>query len=139
MERNWREAKPKWVVDAAETEMSAMRRRLALRWPDESRPTPMEFWWGEYDRLTGEPVAGEYFYHSFDGHVYRLLIRQAAAGWKRWEFSGKGDHWHTSVTRGPLYAAEREAKIAALWAACDRAAGELEKLWGNVLSDRGFV
>ncbi len=36
MERDWKEAKPKWVVEAAQAEMATLTRRLALHWPDEA-------------------------------------------------------------------------------------------------------
>lgn len=140
--RNWREAKPKWVVDAAEAEMAAMQRRLALRWPDEARPTPAEFFWGGYDKLTGKPVAGEYFVVGSLGWANKIHIRAKSTDekdWQYWRFSTDGERWTTSPVHGPIYMTERDAKLAALWAACDSAAKELERVWKLFTDDRGFL
>lgn len=140
MERDWKEAKPKWVVEAAIAEIDAMRIRLALRWPDEARPMPVPFRWGDYDRLYGEVVPGEYF----SAHYGRVEIRKKnpdETGWKDWRFksSSWGNKWTDSVIRGPLYLTEHEAKLARLWAACDEAAKKLSPLWDAVQKDRGFL
>lgn len=145
MEKDWREAKPKWAVEAAEKEIAGMKRRLALRWPDEARPTPVAFSWRDYDRLEGTPEPGEYFFHSSGGYVHALQIRakdEGDAGWKGWRFCCRsmwGDKWTDTVVRGPLYTTEYEARLAALWGACDRAAADLERAWAHVLRERGFV
>lgn len=101
-DRNWRDAKPKWVVEAAEAEMASMKRILALRWPTESRPTPMPFWWGDYGRKEGDPVAGTYWAHSHDGRmVYPVEIKPEGDGEinliTRWMFNvnRRGDHCTT--------------------------------------------
>ena len=142
MEKTWREAKPKWAVEAAEKEIAMMKRRLALRWPDEARPTPIPFSWGEYDRLSGEPVDGQYFYVTGYGSNATIHIRkksEAESGGKTWRFSQDGARWHDTVQRGPLYETEREAKLAALWKACDKAAETLEKAWDIFIKDRGYI
>lgn len=143
MTRDWREAMPKWAVQAAIDELAASKRRLALRWPDEARPTPVPFQWGEYDRLEGTPVPGQYWRLSYDGtYVNAVYIREKTVndpGYKPWWFSDDGERWTTSVQRGPLYATEREAKLAALWNACDEAAAKLEKVWQQFTDDRGYL
>lgn len=143
MVRDWREAMPKWAVQAAIDELAASKRRLALRWPDEARPTPVPFQWGEYDQLHETPVPGIYWRASYDGHfIGAVHIRQKLPdepGWKQWRFSDDGERWTTSVTRGPLYETEREAKLAALWKARDEAAAKLEKVWQQFAADRGYL
>lgn len=141
--RDWREAMPKWATQAATDELAAYRRRLALRWPDEARPTPVPFQWGNYDRLEGTPVAGVYFRSSYDGQFIRPVhIRRKQpdeSGYKDWRFSDDGQTWTTQPQRGPLYETEHEAKLAALWNACDEAAAKLEKVWQQFTDDRGFI
>jgi hypothetical protein len=140
--RDWREAMPKWAVQAAMDELAASKRRLALRWPDEARPTPVPFQWGEYDRLEGTPVAGTYWRASYDGQTRPVHIREKAAdepGYKSWRFSDDAKAWSTRPQRGPLYETERDAKLAALWSACDEAAAKLERVWQQFTDDRGFL
>lgn len=140
-EKTWREAKPKWAVEEAEKEIASIKRRAALRWPDEARPTPVAFQWGSYDKLSGEPAAGQYFYVSVYGSASTVHVRhktEEEKGWKTWRFSADGHKWHDNVQRGPLYETEREAKLAALWAACDAAAKSLENAWDAFVKDRGY-
>jgi len=140
--RNWRDAKPKWVVDAAEADMAAMQRRLALRWPDEARPIPVGFGWGGYDHQHGIPTPGEYYVPGQFGKAQKVFIRAKAEtdrGWKQWRFSSDGERWTEHVVRGALYTTEREAKLAALWSACDKAANDLEPIWKSFTDDRGFL
>ena len=55
-QRNWRDAKiPQWVKDAVNAESKALRLTAALAWPQEARPTPLPFRWGDYDTLKGTP------------------------------------------------------------------------------------
>jgi len=127
--RNWREAKPKWVVEAAEAEMAAMETKLALRWPEEPRPVPVPFSWGGYDGVGGDPVEGEYFnfaeaHYSAPPFVRSIRIKKDAY---RWIFTINGGA--SGVVRGPLYATRKEAALAALWNECDKAAIALKKTW----------
>ena len=143
MERDWKEAKPKWVVEAAQAEIATMTCRLALRWPDEARPTPLPFHWGDYDQLHGDAYEGTYYFVSGRSHVGSVEVRRKTpddAGWKEWRFreNGRGD-FTVSVVRGPLYETEREANLARLWEACDRAAENLAPAWDAVHKDRGFI
>lgn len=145
MGRDWKEAKPKWVVEAAQAEMATLTRRLALRWPDEARPTPVPFQWGDYDNLSGSPLAGTYWAIG-RGHfrnTVEVTIREkenGEPGWKKWRFKeGKIGEFTTTVFRGPLYETEHEAILAALWAECDEAAARLERAWAALHKDRGFV
>ena len=106
-ERNWREAKPKWVVEAAEAEMARMKRRLALSWPTEARPTPLPFGWGDYDRMEGTPIEGVYF-NSYGNSVKQVEIRKATQTdktyWKLWRFRyGDIGKFTESVCRGSLF------------------------------------
>lgn len=129
--RNWHEAKPKWVVDAAEAEMAAMKRKLALRWPDEARPKRVDFSWGGYDTLRGEPIEGTYWVFA-NGFASRLEIRKKRddePGYKNWMFKINNGSWTNNVTRGKLFNTEREARVEALWEACDDFALKLETLW----------
>lgn len=142
MEKNWREAKPKWVVEAAEAEMKQMSRRLALRWPDEARPPPVEFGWGGYDFLTGKPTPGKYFSASHKGESFPVYIKERPderTFFKKWLFSRNGDKWTESVVRGPLYVDEKDAALAGLWEACDKAAADLEAAWKHYTAIRGFI
>lgn len=144
MNRDWREAMPKWAVQAAMDELAASKRRLALRWPDEARPTPVPFQWGGYDRLEGTPVEGSYWITTHRGHAEQIQIRPAtdndtrSAFGQKWRFN-YGHNWTDRVQRGPLYETERDAKLAALWNACDEAAAELEKVWQQFTTDRGYL
>jgi hypothetical protein len=123
-ERDWRKAKPKWVVDAAEAEMRQWQLTAALSWPTELKPEPMPFRWGDYDRLTGDPVAGEYW--QINGHKVAIRSRQESdRGWKRWYFRTGGGNWTDNVTRGALYASERDAWLATLWRKCEDCAEQL--------------
>ena len=130
-ERDWRTAKaPKWALEAAETEIDAWKVTAALSWPTEPAPEPAPFRWGEYDRLTGEPVEGTYW-TLFRG-VQRVQIRRRQEGdggmaWKEWVFN-TGGAWNTCVTRGPLYLCERDARLALLWRECEDAARRLKNI-----------
>lgn len=121
-ERNWREAKiPQWAKDSIEKELE----RSALSWPSDPDPIPLPFEWGPYDRLTGEPVPGEYWcFHGWT--VHHVFIRKAEGRtWKAWEFSRDGEKWTDSIQRGPLFQTSRDAHLAHLWAKCRECAREL--------------
>ena len=119
--RNWRTAKiPQWALDQINDELIAG----ALCWPTEAEPKPLPFWWGGYDRLEGEPVAGQYWHISGTDHVQTVHIRKRTENdtdgfkWKTWLFSHNGDCWTGSVTRGHLYTTERDARLALFWQKC---------------------
>jgi hypothetical protein len=128
-ERDWREAKPKWAIEAAAAEMKQWQITAALAWPREANPEPMPFRWVDYDRCIGEPVAGTYW--STNHGVERVDIRkkdETDKTWKSWMFrSGRRD-WTASITRGPLYATERDAALALLWAKCEESARKLHSV-----------
>lgn len=129
-DKNWREAKPKWVVDAAEAEMASMKRMLALRWPTETRPVAMSFRWGDYDQLKGQPIPGVYWHVNGNSFISMVEIIPDS-GWRKWKFRyGAGDP-STNVPRGPLFNLEREARLYALWNLCERAAVSLEEAWAK--------
>lgn len=141
MERNWREGKPKWVVEEAEKEITALKLRLALRWPDEARPTPVPFQWGGYDTLRGDPIEGDYW-SVWPSGVVKISIRkklETESGWRKWRFSVNDRSFTDSVQRGPLYESEREARLAALWKACDECARSLADVWTNYTNVRGYI
>tara|TARA_R110000787_G_scaffold42047_1_gene103358 strand:+ start:23 stop:457 length:435 start_codon:yes stop_codon:yes gene_type:complete len=122
--RDWREAKPKWAIDAATAEIAQWQITAALAWPQEARPEPLPFGWGGYDQPYGTPEPGTYWNNG--RYASRVEIREKVKGdvtWKRWLFrEGGREEWTTSVVRGPLYATEREACLAALWNSCEAAA-----------------
>jgi hypothetical protein len=139
--RDWRDAKlPQWACDAVQAEIDQWRLTAALAWPTEAKPEPLPFRWSDYDRLTGEPVPGQYW----TGHLGRVerfwLARQVDlteeektnfGGRKRstWAFkTSEGGRWHTLVQRGPLFASEREAKLYRRWLMCEDFARQLMKV-----------
>lgn len=136
-ERNWRDAKiPNWVKDAVERELYEWKITAALSWPQEVEPEPLPFKWGEYDRQIGEPREGVFWrvwpanYHS-NGSVEKVHIRLTPEGsdtWKRWQFSSDGLEWSATVTRGPLYSSERDARLALVWSACRASAEKLARV-----------
>jgi hypothetical protein len=134
--RDWREAKPKWAIDAAQAEMKRWEVTAALSWPQEARPEPLPFQWGEYDTVHGTPEPGTYW--NTGRYASRVEIREKVKGdvtWKRWLFrEGVREEWTTSVVRGPLYATEREACLAALWNACEAAAPALAAARAKLLT-----
>lgn len=130
-DRDWKEAKPKWVVDAAKAEMAAMKRKLALRWPDDRKPEPL-FWFGDYDRESGGVKAGEYFVqHGWE--IKAVTIREKLAdeaGWKTWCFKIRGE-FSSQVERGAYFLTRKEAALFLLWKKCEGHAAELEKYWSQ--------
>jgi hypothetical protein len=136
--RDWRDAKlPQWARDAVQAEIDQWCLTAALAWPTEAKPEPLPFGWGEYDRLTGEPVPGQYW----TGHRSRVemfwLARRAdltedeiahldGQKWKTWVFKTReGGRWHTSVQRGPLFANAHDAKLYRRWLMCEDFARQL--------------
>ena len=129
-DRNWRDAKPKWVVDAAQAEMADMRRTLALRWPTEAEPKPL-FGFGDYDKEIGDIQFGTFWVATYRS-VVRVCIREKVEGehgWRRYRFSSNGGEFGTNVVRGPYFHTEREARLKVLWNACRDAARDLEGHW----------
>lgn len=126
--RDWRDASgPKWAKDAAQAEIDAFRLTAALSWPTEARPEPLPFRWGEYDRLSGDPVAGDYWAAGRTVQQVSIAPQDGKTGsrWRRWIFSYDGSGWTTSVQRGPLFATERDARLWVLWNECEAAARRL--------------
>lgn len=138
-ERNWRDAKiPAWVREAVEAEIKADQKRLALSWPNERKPEPLPFWWGDYDKLTGNPDVGTYYLVQGGGrstHWKKVEIVEAknlsAADSTRlnlhakYAFRSEGFNWSSSPPRGPLFATPREAALYVLWERCEAAASDL--------------
>ncbi|RID91859.1 hypothetical protein D2N39_11520 [Gemmobacter lutimaris] len=131
-DRNWREAKlPTWVKDSIISELNAVAIRAALSWPNEGRPVPVPFRWGDYDNLVGTPEEGVFWTTEFNAVGSVRVARNdgiAAPVHKTWRFSCDGGNWSTTVVRGPLFRTEREARLALLWQHCDRFAVELAAL-----------
>ena len=136
--RDWRDAKlPQWVKDAAQAEIDQWRLTSALAWPTEAKPEPLPFHWGDYDRLTGVPVPGQYWVATSRG-VDTFMLATASElqpedrlylggeMWKKWVFkTSEGGRWHTSVQRGPLFASERDARLYRRWLMCEDFARQL--------------
>jgi len=125
-ERTWRDAKiPQWVKDSIEAETLAHRLHAALSWPTEAKPTPLPFGWGDYDRQQGTPVEGVYW----DGRANEVHIKEndgsIGVNWKKWVFSRDGERWITSVSRGHLFASQRDAYLYKLWVECEKSANML--------------
>lgn len=128
--RDWKEAKPKWVVDAARAEMASMRRTLSLRWPPEAKPTA-SFGFGEYDREWGTVEFGT-FWVSDHARVTKVAIREKLAdeaGYKRIRFSEDDRRFSDCVARGHYFRTEKAARLHALWNRCEEKARELEAYW----------
>lgn len=132
-ERTWRDAKiPQWVKDSILAEQHQWELTAALSWPTEAKPEPLSFRWGEYDNLRGEPQEGV-FYAPFVGgtrvslETVHIKRNDGAHGqkWKHWAFSSDGENWHTTVTRGPLFDNERDARTWMLWNLCEDCAKRL--------------
>ena len=134
MEKNWRDAKiPKWVSESVESELRDYRVTASLAWPMEAKPTPLPFWWGDYDRLTGEPQEGVYWGVSAGHFVNRVEIKknQDKTTRKKWLFKASdriNAEFSTSVYRGRFFATEREARLFVLWAYCQSYAKTLADL-----------
>lgn len=129
MDRDWRDANgPQWAKDAAQSEIDAFRLTAALSWPTEARPEPLPFRWGEYDRLFGEPVEGDYWAAAHRLRQVSIAQHDGSVGraWKRWMFAYDGaDGWTTQVQRGPLFASKRDAILYNLWDECEKHAKAL--------------
>jgi len=128
-ERTWRDAKlPQWVKDSMQAETQAWELTAALSWPTEAKPNPVSFWWGDYDRLEGQPQEGVFWSPLTSEAVH--IKRNAGHGdsWKSWAFSRNGKDWSTSVHRGPLFDNEHDARLYALWLKCEEFASKLMKL-----------
>lgn len=111
----------------AELDMQALRERAALAWPTEADPEPMPFQWGEYDRLTGDPVPGAYWDWTGEPVHIRKSV-EADKTWKAWLFSHDGETWHTTVMRGRLYRSRRDALVARRWVICRGFAADLARM-----------
>jgi len=103
--------------------VEALHTKLALRWPDETRPTPLPFGFGDYDRELGTPVPGTYFV-VHGAHCTRVELARVSTGYKSWRFNGKD-----RVERGRYFETEAEARLEMLWRACENAARELSPVW----------
>lgn len=129
MERDWKESSaPKWVKDAAQAEIDAYRLTAALSWPTEARPSPLPFRWGAYDRLVGDPAAGEYwFLGARDAKRIEIAGNEPKVvdTWKKWVFRYDGGNWTCSAQRGPLFSTKRDAQLYLLWDKCEDAAKTL--------------
>ncbi len=126
MDRHWKEAKiPAWASTAISAEIDAWKLTAALSWPREAKPEPLPFRWGDYDRLFGTPVAGEYW-AVIGSRMVHFYLRPANEllhkTWKTWAFSDDGEKWTDYVVRGPLFATERDARLFLHWKACEDSA-----------------
>lgn len=128
MDKHWSDAKiPKWVTESIEKDLRDFKLTNALSWPTETKPEPLPFRWGDYDRLYGEPVAGTYWGLVGRDRSKKVSIRErqeGEEGWKDWRFdTGRG--FQTIVCRGPLFETQRDADLYILWEQCERFAEEL--------------
>jgi len=123
-QRDWRNARiPQWVMDAVNAESKALHLTAALAWPQEARPRPVPFRWGEYDSLKGEPSEGLFW--GADGAVH---IRKKPDGHSSWQFSSDGKRWSDCKVRGPLFRTERDARLNKLWDYCKECARTLAEI-----------
>ena len=123
-QRNWRDAKiPQWVKDAVNAESKALRLTAALAWPQEARPTPLPFRWGDYDTLKGTPSEGVFW--GTDGIVH---IRKSSDPRSSWQFSRDGERWSSQKQRGPIFLTKRDATLNKLWDACETYASNLDAI-----------
>ena len=139
--RAWRDAKmPQWARDAVQAEIDQWRLTAALAWPTEAKPEPLPFRWGDYDRLTGDPVPGQYWTSNLRATASFWLARQdslsedekryiGGQNWRTWVFkTSDNGRWHTSVQHGPLFANEHDAKLYRRWLMCEDFARQLMRL-----------
>jgi len=129
-DKNWKEAKPKWVVEAAIAEMAAMRLTLALRWPQEAEPSGI-FGFGDYDRPWGEVRVGTFWISN--GHTISNIEirkrREDEPGYAKYLFSDDGRKFSNSVPRGHVFELKKDAALHCLWRKCRDHARALETAW----------
>ena len=129
---NWREAKiPQKLKDAVEAEMFENELIIALSWPNEAKPKPVDFHWGEYDRLEGQVEEGTFY--SENGHIIEKISIRKNTGddknYKKWQFSIGGSRWTSNtVTRGRLYKKESDAQLALQWSKAREFSKELRQI-----------
>lgn len=131
-ERDWKDAKPKWVVDAALAEMKQMKLIAALSWPREAKPVA-NFGFGDYDNKFGDIETGT-FWVSNGNSVNKVSVRpkeENEKGWHHFRFSANDKPFDTNVVRGDYFPTERIAQLHCLWHQCERRANELELYWGR--------
>lgn len=142
MERHWSEAKiPNWVQDSIERDLREQKLTAALSWPTQSKPEPLPFRWGDYDKVVGEPQEGVFWFvmGGDDPYPEKKYVRKTPKGdtstWKSWQFSPDGKRFSASVPRGPIFGCEYEAYLYCLWMRCEKAARDLlvarEKCFGK--------
>lgn len=132
-ERDWKAAKPKWVVDAAMAEMATLKRRAALRWPEEKEPTP-SFTIVGYDRVIGDVTEGIYYIGGF-GRVERCEVKPNPSDtgrYRAWLFNGS-----PTPARGRFFTTRHDAVLYVLWQKCDDFAKELGGLWDALDKEGG--
>ena len=130
-ERSWKDAKiPAWVSESIDRDLMAFKITAALSWPTESRPEPIPFFWGEYDRLLGEPMEGTFWVMGRYVEPVEIRIQDGSVGqkWKSWVFRSGGGQWTTSVPRGRLFSCERDARLELLWRECESSAKTLNSI-----------
>lgn len=135
-ERNWREAKPKWVVDAAEAELNDILHDVALSWPKDAKPVPV-FVFGEYDMKKGGKIEeGVYYIAAFDYVLKAEFTFASEKGSYRFEgHTLQIDGNKTDIVhRGEYFRTEREAWLSILWRQCNKKAGELREFHDKVRS-----
>jgi hypothetical protein len=114
--RDWRDAKiPQWVKEAVEAEMKADKLKLALAWPDETRPKP-EFVLSYSLRFPPEAALGQAFYSRPHGWVkvgsnFKIVSLET---YKEIE-----SPW------GEYFGTERDAMLNHLWDRCETVAKDL--------------
>jgi hypothetical protein len=121
MKKHWSDANmPLWVKTSITEDIHRLEREAALSWPRDAEPKPA-FIIGGYGRYMGpDPRPVGEFYLQRGTTVERGLI----AGWSI----------SRSQTQARYYFTERDAWLAALWAACNRAADDLGQIYRRINS-----
>jgi hypothetical protein len=137
-QRNWRDAKvPQWVKDSIAADLAAYKLTAALSWPTETKPAPLAFQWGAYDKMYGTMQEGVFW--SPDGRGLRVEIRQRkdinpddlgrnVMPHDRVLFRTEFEKFDRTPMRGPLFATRREAQLYQLWALCEGCAKTLMQM-----------
>lgn len=131
-DRDWKDAKPKWVVDAAKAEMAEKNLTLSLRWPNEAEKDGL-FGFKEYDNKWGDIQFGE-FWVSSGYKTIKVFLREkieSDSGWKQFRTSYDGVKWTETVERGHYFKNEKDARLKTLWYHCRKASQELLVYWSQ--------
>lgn len=147
-DRNWREASPRWAIEAALAEVDELRLRGALQWPTVAKPAPA-FRFAEYDKLHGG-IPQERIYYVANGRSdidivqfrqptndERISLSKRKVHYRRHGSpDGIGGHllmvytgrlMLDTIIRGAYFTTRADALLYQLWLTCEEAAKELRK------------